>query len=167
VGHGAAMASPSRCARIGRRCSSQIPIVKATVTLPEAINLLNILVLWAVMRDSRRRRLGFRLIPALTRKASPNLTVYRVEMPRSCVRKAAKYDLKRPLATCKTSRVGSLSCWSWSDRHLPAFSCDPFLATEVHHGGRARQTSASGLSDTKASHGRELCAKGSGAGRSQ
>ena len=76
VGHGAAMASPNGCARIGRHCSSPTPIVKATVTLPEAINLLNILVLWAVMRDSRRRRLGFRLIPALTRKASPNPTVY-------------------------------------------------------------------------------------------
>jgi hypothetical protein len=88
------MASPGRCARIGRRCSSQIPIVKATVTLPEAINLLDILVLWAVMRDSRRRRLGFGLIPAFTRRASPNLTVYRVEMPRSCLRKAAKYGLQ-------------------------------------------------------------------------
>jgi hypothetical protein len=87
------MASPSGCARIGRRCSSQIPIVKATVTLPEAINLLD-MVLWAVMRDSRRRRLGFSLIRAFTRRASPNLTVYRVEMPRSCVRKAAKYGLQ-------------------------------------------------------------------------
>src|SRR5216683_1401993 len=36
------------------------------------------------------------VIAGFTGKASPNITLYRIEMPRSRVRKAARYGLKRP-----------------------------------------------------------------------